>query len=83
MSILPTMNADCGNGIVCPMALAQGSFCDTCSFDSRRKKCGSFQPKPAVVNETSSSSDSSATCWSTQEKLYSGIDLKYTGKPCT
>ena len=73
----------CGTGVVCPIAQSNTALCNRCDFDRVTTVCGSVPGHhvPPTTTTTPAPGDG-GTCSAGEEKVYSGLDLSFTGKPC-
>lgn len=69
----------CGTGVVCPIMQSNSARCNRCDFNSTTTVCGSV-PGHHAAPTTPAPGDGSV-CSTGEEKVYSGLDLAFTGKP--
>ena len=68
----------CGTGVVCPIMQSNSARCNRCDFNSTTTVCGSV-PGHHAAPTTPAPGDGSV-CSTGEEKVYSGLDLAFTGK---
>jgi len=72
----------CGSGVICPVEQEGTAYCNRCNFDQSSYKCGSYTTKKSESSSYSPRSDlmnDEKLCETVPVKVYTGMDLQYSG----